>query len=204
MPGLAALATFPDPSTFTARITRGKRLSLQDRPRIEKHTTSTVFRTKTHQGNVKKRLRKSASGLTHGAQWSEPVLATARCLSSSLSLSMLFRLLALALLAAPFSAHAATRSCGSASHYGIGDGYHGQRTANGERFDAYGLTAAHPWLPLGSRVRVTNQRNGRSVTVRINDRGPYAGGHMIDLSYGAFSAIASPGQGVASVCIVSR
>lgn len=117
---------------------------------------------------------------------------------------MLRKLIALALLVAPLSAQAASRGCGAASHYGIGDGYHGQRTASGERFDAYGLTAAHPWLPLGSRVRVTNQRNGRSVTVRINDRGPYYGGRIIDLSYGAFSAIASPGQGVASVCIVSR
>ena len=90
-----------------------------------------------------------------------------------------------------------------ASQYGVGDGYHGQRTANGERFNAYGLTAAHPSLPLGSKLKVTNQRNGRSVTVRINDRGPYAGGRILDLSYGAFAAIASPSQGVASVCIAS-
>ena len=132
------------------------------------------------------------------------VLATARCLSSHFPLLMFVRLLALALLAAPVSAHAAPKDCGVASHYGIGDGYHGQRTANGERFDAHALTAAHPWLPMGSRVRVTNRVNGRSVTVRINDRGPYAGGHIIDLSYGAFAAIASPSQGVASVCIASN
>lgn len=117
---------------------------------------------------------------------------------------MFVRLLALALLVAPLSAHAAPKGCGAASHYGIGDGYHGQRTANGERFNAHALTAAHPSLPMGSRLRVTNRANGRSVTVRINDRGPYAGGRIIDLSYGAFAAIASPSQGVASVCIASN
>lgn len=119
------------------------------------------------------------------------------------SFLMLRKLIALALLAAPLSAQAAPQGCGAASHYGVGDGYHGQRTASGERFNAYGLTAAHPWLPLGSKVRVTNRSNGRSVTVRINDRGPYYGGRIIDLSHGAFAAIASPGQGVASVCIAT-
>jgi rare lipoprotein A len=98
---------------------------------------------------------------------------------------------------------AAPQGCGAASHYGIGDGYHGRTTANGERFNAYGLTAAHPWLPMGSKLKVVNSSNGRSVTVRINDRGPYAGGRILDLSYGAFAAIAHPGQGVASVCIAT-
>lgn len=125
-------------------------------------------------------------------------------LSSYFPFLMLFKLVALALLAAPLSAQAAPKGCGAASHYGVGDGYHGQRTASGERFNAYGFTAAHPWLPLGSKVKVTNRSNGRSVTVRINDRGPYAGGRILDLSYGAFAAIASPSQGVASVCIATR
>lgn len=98
-------------------------------------------------------------------------------------------------------AHAATIECGQATHYGIGDGYHGQRTANGQRFDAYAMTAAHPWLPFGSRVKVKNRDNGRSVLVTINDRGPYTGYSVLDLSYGSFSRIASPGQGVANVCI---
>ena len=100
---------------------------------------------------------------------------------------------------APLQVKAAS-GCSLASHYGIGDGYHGRRTANGERFNAYGASAAHRWLPFGTRLRVTNQRNGRSVIVRINDRGPYVGGRTLDLSYGAFSQIASPGQGVASIC----
>ena len=99
---------------------------------------------------------------------------------------------------APQEAKAAT--CTQASHYGIGDGYHGRTTANGERFNAYGLTAAHKSLPFGTRVRVTNQANGKSVIVRINDDGPHVYGRSIDLSYGAFSQIAPPSQGVASVC----
>jgi rare lipoprotein A len=99
---------------------------------------------------------------------------------------------------APQEAKAA--SCTQASHYGVGDGYHGLTTANGERFNAYGLSAAHKSLPFGTRVRVTNQANGKSVIVRINDDGPHVYGRSLDLSYGAFSKIASPSQGVASVC----
>jgi len=100
--------------------------------------------------------------------------------------------------AMPLQAQAAT--CGYASHYGVGDGFHGQTTANGERFDAYRLTAAHPSLPMGSRLRVTNQSNGASVVVRVNDRGPYYGGRILDLAYGAFNQIAPPSRGVAKIC----
>jgi len=95
---------------------------------------------------------------------------------------------------------ASASTCGYASHYGVGDGFHGQTTANGERFNAFNLTTAHPYLPMGSRLRVTNQRNGASVTVRVNDRGPYARGRILDLSYGAFDRIAPPSQGEAKVC----
>lgn len=100
---------------------------------------------------------------------------------------------------APVTAKAAS-GCSLVSHYGIGDGYHGQTTANGERFNAYGNSVAHKWLPFGTRLRVTNQSNGRSVVVRVNDRGPYIAGRDLDLSYGAFSTIASPSQGVARIC----
>jgi rare lipoprotein A len=100
---------------------------------------------------------------------------------------------------APVTAKAAS-SCTLASHYGVGDGYHGRTTANGETYNAYGNSVAHKWLPFGTRLRVTNQQNGKSVTVRVNDRGPYVGGRSLDLSYGAFSSIANPGQGVADVC----
>src|ERR1700757_3034244 len=76
---------------------------------------------------------------------------------------------------------------GVASWYG--PGFHGNRTANGEIYDQYELTAAHPSLPLGSRVMVTNLTNGRSVEVRINDRGPFVDGRAIDLSYAAARTI---------------
>ena len=95
-------------------------------------------------------------------------------------------------------AQAAT--CGYASHYGVGDGYGGQRTASGERMDPYAMTAANLDYPLGTRLRVTDQRTGRSVVVRINDRGPYSGGRVLDLSYGAFSAIRNPSAGETYVC----
>lgn len=94
----------------------------------------------------------------------------------------------------------AAASCGVASFYGHGDGFHGRRTASGERFNKWALTAASRTLPIGTRVRVTDQKTGRSVVVRINDRGPYSGGRVLDLSYAAFSKLRSPSQGLARVC----
>lgn len=88
---------------------------------------------------------------------------------------------------------------GWASWYG--PGFDGNLTANGETFDQYDLTAAHPSLPFGTTVRVTNKDNGQSVVVRINDRGPYAGGRVLDLSKGAAQAIGMIGSGVAPVQI---
>lgn len=93
----------------------------------------------------------------------------------------------------------AQASCGQASYYG--PGLYGNLTANGEVFRPGTMTAAHPYLPLGSWVRVTNQRNGRSVSVRINDRGPYTGGRIIDLSKTAASHLGMIASGVAPVCI---
>jgi rare lipoprotein A (peptidoglycan hydrolase) len=75
------------------------------------------------------------------------------------------------------------------------------RTASGERFDDRALTAAHPRLPLGSRVRVTNLRNGRSVLVRVNDRGPFIPGRVIDLSKGAAQQLGFVHEGLAYVRI---
>lgn len=77
---------------------------------------------------------------------------------------------------------------GVASWYGSG-----RQTANGERFNPNGLTAAHRTLPFGTHVRVTNHNNGRSVIVRINDRGPFVGGRAIDLARGAARAIGMGG-----------
>jgi rare lipoprotein A len=74
-----------------------------------------------------------------------------------------------------------------------------QPTASGEEFDPEALTAAHRTLPFDTRVRVTNLRNGRSVTVRINDRGPYVDGRCLDLARGAFRVIESLDAGVANV-----
>jgi rare lipoprotein A len=72
---------------------------------------------------------------------------------------------------------------GMASWYG--KGFHGRKTANGERFDMRAMTAAHPSLPLDSWVLVRNLRNGKVAVVRINDRGPYHGNRVLDVSYGA-------------------
>jgi len=85
--------------------------------------------------------------------------------------------------AAPAPYHPQPDQLGRASWYG--PGFHGRRTANGERYDQNGLTAAHRTLPLGSEVHVTNVANGKSVRVRINDRGPFVRGRVIDLSRGA-------------------
>ena len=83
---------------------------------------------------------------------------------------------------------------GSISNYG--GRLHGGPTASGERFDQYAMTAAHKTLPLGTKVKVTNLDNGKSVVVRINDRGPYVKGRVLDLSRGSFSAIAPLQQGI--------
>ena len=89
---------------------------------------------------------------------------------------------------------------GRASHYGHGDGFHGRKTASGERFNAFAMTAAHRTRPMGSYVRVTNLANGRSVRVRINDRGPARRtGKIIDLSYGASRVIGMGGTARVSV-----
>lgn len=86
---------------------------------------------------------------------------------------------------------------GSASWYGAD--FHGRRTANGEIFSANAITAAHPTLPLPSYVRVTNTENGRSLIVRVNDRGPYVSGRIIDLSYRAAAMLGYVNKGSTSV-----
>ena len=83
---------------------------------------------------------------------------------------------------------------GGASFYG--EEWNGRRTANGEIFNTYELTAAHKSLPFGTKVKVVNKTNGKSVVVRINDRGPFVKGRTIDLSKKAFQSIASIKKGV--------
>jgi rare lipoprotein A (peptidoglycan hydrolase) len=86
------------------------------------------------------------------------------------------------------------------SSYGIASFYrYDTRTASGERFDARELTAAHRTLPFGTRLRVTSVATGRSVTVRVNDRGPYVPGRVVDLSYSAAEQIGMVGRGVTKV-----
>jgi rare lipoprotein A len=80
-----------------------------------------------------------------------------------------------------------------ASHYGVGDGYGGRRTANGEIMNPHAMTAAHRTRPFDSHVTVTHLGTGRSVSVRINDRGPFVRGRCIDLSYGAARALGMSG-----------
>jgi len=102
-----------------------------------------------------------------------------------------------ALLAAPVAqAEPAATSgrviqSGHASWYG--PGFHGRRTASGETFNTHDMTAAHRTLPFGTKVRVVNKRTGKSVVVRINDRGPYAHGRVIDLSKASAQAIGISG-----------
>ena len=92
----------------------------------------------------------------------------------------------------------AKSSCGIASYYG--PGFHGRTTASGERFNSRAMTAAHKSLPFGTKLRVTNQSNGKSITIRVNDDGPHIPGRIIDLSEGAFSMIASTSTGVVPIC----
>ena len=95
-----------------------------------------------------------------------------------------------------------TLGSGVASYYG--KRFHGRRTASGERFDMHGMTAAHRTLPFGSRVRVTNPRNGQSVVVRINDRGPFHGDRIIDVSRAAATdlGLIGPGKGMVELALL--
>jgi rare lipoprotein A len=86
---------------------------------------------------------------------------------------------------------------GVASYYG--KELSGRRTANGERFNPYGMTAAHRSYAFGTKLRVTNLRNGRAVVVRISDRGPFVRGRVLDLSLGAAKSIGMIGTGTAKV-----
>ena len=99
--------------------------------------------------------------------------------------------------AAPVMVKPGTTETGIASWYG--NPYHGRRAANGEIYDMEKLTAAHRTLPFGARVRVTNLDNGMDVEVRINDRGPFVDGRVIDLSRAAARQIAMLGPGTARV-----
>jgi rare lipoprotein A len=99
----------------------------------------------------------------------------------------------------PFASHKDAAETQIASH-GVASFYtEGTQTANGEKFDTHQLTAAHPTLPFGTRLRVTNVATGRSVTVRVNDRGPFVPGRVVDVSYSAAETLGMVGGGIAKV-----
>ena len=97
----------------------------------------------------------------------------------------------------PLRDHQGFSQRGVASWYGRK--FHGRKTSNGETYDMYAMTAAHKTLPLGVHVRVTNLQNGRSAVVRVNDRGPFVAGRIIDLSYSAASKLDIVDAGTAKV-----
>ena len=103
--------------------------------------------------------------------------------------------LAISIIAIPITAFAQT---------GIASVYSGGRTADGEHAYAGGLTAAHRSLPFGTLVRVTNKRNGRSVVVRINDRGPFVRGRVIDVTPAAARALGFSGLAHVTLSVVGR
>ena len=102
---------------------------------------------------------------------------------------------------APRAAGGGGTQVGLASWYG--PGFHGKKTASGKPFNQHALTAAHPHLPLGTRVQVTNLANGKAVEVTINDRGPHRRGRIIDLSRAAARHLAMEGEGVARVKVAA-
>lgn len=118
-------------------------------------------------------------------------MIVARILRSSLIASVI------ALGVAPLCGTASAQE-GGASWYGSG-----RKTANGERFNPHGMTAAHRSLAFGTRVEVTDKRTGRSVVVRINDRGPFVGGRIIDLSRGSARALGMGGTTLVSLRVIS-
>lgn len=104
--------------------------------------------------------------------------------------------LAMAIAATGFTTSSALAQCGGASWYALTS-----KTASGERMNPSAMTAAHRSLPFGTKVRVTNKHNGKSVIVRINDRGPFIRGRVIDLSKGAARKIGMISRGHASICM---
>lgn len=120
-------------------------------------------------------------------------------LSKYLSLFLLFVLTTFNFTIANASPIVGKSYSGSASFYG--KRHHGNKTASGERFNMYGLTAAHRSLPLGCKIRVTNEASGKSVIVKVNDRGPFHGNRILDVSQGAAKQLGFIKDGLASVKI---
>lgn len=120
-------------------------------------------------------------------------------ISKYLSLFMLFVLTTFSITFANAKPTIGQTYSGSASYYGAR--HHGNKTASGERFNMYGLTAAHRSLPLGCKIRVTNPSNGKSVILKVNDRGPFHGNRILDVSQGAAKQLGFIKQGLAKIDI---
>ena len=106
-------------------------------------------------------------------------------------------LIALFALCNVFTLTIKAQSDGKASYYS--NGLHGRRMSNGERYDRNAFTCAHRTLPFGTRLKITNPRNGKSVIVRVTDRGPFVRGRVVDLSYAAARELGTLASGVAYV-----
>ena len=115
-------------------------------------------------------------------------------LSITLSLTSIF-------VSAPVAAQDTVRSLGVKTVSWYGSEFHGRKTANGERFNQYAMTAAHRSLPFGTKLKVTCISTGKSTIVRVNDRGPFHGNRSLDLSKGAAKAIGLIDEGVGKVKI---
>lgn len=140
----------------------------------------------------------AASTAATPADGALPLEASAEIAATAEMMPLVAAPIANATESAPVEEPAATRiGSGSASYYA--SKFHGRRTASGEAFDNAAMTAAHRTLPFGSLVRVTNIDNGRSVVVRINDRGPFTRGRMIDVSRAAADELGLVARGHATV-----
>ncbi|MCB1420579.1 MAG: septal ring lytic transglycosylase RlpA family protein [Notoacmeibacter sp.] len=115
-------------------------------------------------------------------------------LTKSVRAALAAAILALALVPAAITPAAA--QCGKASWYALHS-----RTASGERMNPEAMTAAHRSLPFGTRIKVVNKRNGKAVTVRVNDRGPFVKGRVLDVSKAAARQLGFVGRGHTDVCI---
>jgi rare lipoprotein A len=100
----------------------------------------------------------------------------------------------------PYNSDVPMRDLGIASWYG--QPFHGRKTANGERYDMHGMTAAHKTMPLPSYAVVRNRRNGKEIVVRVNDRGPFKPGRVIDLSFAAARELGISASGLGNVEVV--
>jgi len=143
-----------------------------------------------------KRLGRTSLAFPQAAQTCHSVNTFRRMLRCNITGAIMKFLVSVA-FAAMMMFGAAEASTGYASYYKSG-----RLTANGEHFLPLGLTAAHRRLPFGTKLKVTNLRNGKSVVVRVNDRGPFVRGRILDLSLGAARVIGIAGRGVAKISYV--